>query len=277
MSSMRKLAIVCGALLLIGLGTWMSMVIVERLSSTLMPNKAAPTQPVLITKQPPIQITLPGAPAINAIVEDYYAADSLWVVVSKDRPLGEPNYTPAGLAVPNVTVNDEKSLEEQSLRSDVIPQVEKLFSAAKRAGHDIMLASGYRSYQLQQTYYFNYVRVSGETEANKYSAKPGQSEHQTGLAFDISLTSRQCYLETCFGDTPAGKWLEQNAADCGFILRYPTDKTDITRYQYEPWHFRYVGRDMALALKKSGLSLDEAWPYLESARKDLQKRDLITE
>jgi len=148
-----------------------------------------------------------------------------------------------------------------------------MLDTASQAGHELYVASGYRSHQLQTVYYSNYVRVSGEAEANKFSARPGQSEHQTGLAFDLASTSNSCYLETCFGDSEAGKWLATHAHEYGFTLRYPADKTDITGYQYEPWHFRYVGKDLAGALHQSGLTLDEAAPYLDRLRDTLRARD----
>ena len=272
---MKKLGIVSVALILIGLGVWLSYQIIDIITSRA--NQATVVIPDDTTSKIPITLTLPGADSIDVRIEDYRKAGSLWVIVNKDYPLTDPSYTPAGLAVPRVTVNNEKTLEEQSLRSDIIPDLEAMFLAAKKAGHDIMLASGFRSYQLQNAYYSNYVRISGEEEANKYSAMPGQSEHQTGLAFDISLTSRECYLETCFGETPAGKWLAQNAHTYGFILRYTADTTEITKYQFEPWHFRYVGREMAKALKQSNLTLDQARPFLERVRDQLIERKQITE
>jgi D-alanyl-D-alanine carboxypeptidase len=115
----------------------------------------------------------------------------------------------------------------------------------------------------------------GETVANQSIARPGQSEHQTGLAVDISTVSRNCYLQECFADTSDGQWLANNSYKYGFILRFPEDKVAITGYQYEPWHFRYVGVDLATALYESGLTLDEAWPYLEKALTTLKSNGAI--
>lgn len=227
-------------------------------------------------KPKPVTIDLPGATPIPAIAQDYTAPDSVWLVVSKTRPLSDQHYQPYDLVAPSFKTNTQKSAEEQSIRQLASPAAKELFDAAGRAGHDIMMASGYRSYDLQEKYYTNYVRISGEAEASKFSARPGQSEHQTGLAFDISLASRECYLETCFGNTDAGKWLAAHAYDYGFILRYPADKTDITGYQYEPWHFRYVGVDLAKALHEGKLTLDEANPYLEKALRALREQNIIT-
>ena len=210
-------------------------------------------------------ITLPEAEPIVALSEDYTQDNSLWRLVNKTHPLSDLNYRPE-LAKPNVDTRQDKSLDEQSVRQDIVPVVEELFATAKDAGHDLEIGSGFRSAELQNTYHTNYARVYGQAAADATSAKPGYSEHQTGLAIDISTTDRTCYLEKCFGDTPAGGWLRDNAHLYGFILRYPEGKEGIIDFNYEPWHFRYVGKDLAGALKASGLTLDEAEPYLTKAQ-----------
>ena len=220
----------------------------------------------------PVTVALPGATPITALHEDYLSPTSQWVVTSKDHPLPDPHYRPADLAVPNVSVNTQKSTDEQSINRQIAPSVEALFAAAKQNGFDLMVASGFRSYELQNTYFTSYAATYGYDEANKFSALPGQSEHQTWWTLDVSLTSRECYLDACFGTTPAGKWLAEHAAEYGFIIRYPADKTAITKYDYEPWHIRYVGVDLARALGQSGLTLDEAYPYLQQALTELKKR-----
>lgn len=210
-------------------------------------------------------ITLPETESIIALSEDYTQDNSLWRLVNKTHPLSDLNYRPE-LAKPNVTTRQDKSLDEQSVRQDVVPAVEELFAIAKDAGYDLEIGSGFRSAELQNTYHTNYARVYGQAAADAISAKPGYSEHQTGLAIDISTTDRICYLEDCFGETPAGVWLRDNAHHYGFILRYPEGKEGIIDFSYEPWHFRYVGKDLAGALKASGLTLDEAEPYLAKAQ-----------
>ena len=126
-----------------------------------------------------------------------------------------------------------------------------LQNAAKQAGYDMPLLSGYRSYQRQSVLYQNYVNRDGEEKASTYSAKPGHSEHQTGLAFDIGE------LSNTYGETPAGKWLEENAYLYGFIIRYPKGKENITGYQYEPWHVRYLGTSIAKDVYQRGVTLEE--------------------
>ena len=122
---------------------------------------------------------------------------------------------------------------------------------AKALGLDLSLISGYRSYNTQKELYNKYVKKDGEEVANTYSAKPGHSEHQTGLAFDIGSVDRS------FANTSEAKWIEENAHLYGFIVRYPNGKTDITGYIYEPWHVRYLGKETAKKVWESGLTLEE--------------------
>jgi D-alanyl-D-alanine carboxypeptidase len=224
------------------------------------------------TDAQPVTIVLPNAEPVIAIVQNYLEPSSQWVVVSKSRPLAQQEYVPADLIEAPVASNPDKSREERSVRELFRTPLQNLFNAAKTKGYDLMVANGYRSYDLQNTYYSNYVATSGQEAADTYSARPGYSEHQTGLAVDISLVSRECYLEACFGATPAGAWLAAHAHEYGFILRYPENKSSVTGYQFEPWHFRYVGPVLANALHDSGLTLDEAWPYLDKALTQLKQQ-----
>lgn len=211
-------------------------------------------------------VTLPGSSAVFEAKRPYLEnATGLWTLINKDHSLAEPHYKPSDLVVDAVNARADKSTEERSVRQVIVLDLQKMFGDAKAAGHELMLASGFRSYELQNTYFSNYARKSGEEQANLYSARPGQSEHQTGFSLDISLVSKQCYLDVCFGETDAGKWLAAHAHEYGFILRYPSDKTDITKYQYEPWHFRYVGKVLATALYESKLTLEEAYPYIKTS------------
>lgn len=182
--------------------------------------------------------------------------ESIFYIVNKQRPV-PASYVPANLLRPNIALVPGDSPEEQQLRSEAATAAEALFNDAKKAGFNLVMASGYRSYQFQQTLYNGYVARDGEAAANRYSAKPGTSEHQTGLAFDITTSSRKCYLEICFADTSEGKWLKDNAYKYGFHLRYQKGKEDITGYQFEPWHFRYVGVDLAKKLYDSNQTMEE--------------------
>lgn len=180
---------------------------------------------------------------------------SIWVIVNKTRPI-DLGFAPGDLVTPDVALNSAKSAEENMLRKEVGVALKPLLDAAKAEGHDLFLASGYRSSQLQKTYYDGYVARDGQAAADLYSARPGTSEHQTGLSFDLASADRSCYLEICFGASPAGKWLAANAHTYGFVVRYPEGKESITGYQYEPWHFRYVGKDLAGELAKSNETLE---------------------
>lgn len=131
-------------------------------------------------------------------------------------------------------------------------------AAASAAGHPIYIVSGYRSYQTQANLFAHNVNLYGsEEEANKISARPGQSEHQTGLGLDIWGYDSAADFSGSFGETPTGRWLAAHCAEYGFILRYPEGKIWATGYIYEPWHFRYVGVELAKILTDSGLTVEE--------------------
>lgn len=119
------------------------------------------------------------------------------------------------------------------------------------SGYDMEILSGYRSYAKQEQVYKYWCDIDGVEAASRYSAEPGHSEHQTGLAIDITS------LKTSYGDTPEGKWLAENCWKYGFIIRYPKDGEPITGYIYEPWHVRYLGTSLAKMVYDSGLTLEE--------------------
>ena len=127
----------------------------------------------------------------------------------------------------------------------------RLQNDASSLGYSLPLLSGFRSYQDQNYLYNSYVRKDGEAIANTYSAKPGQSEHQTGLAFDVGAISDN------FGNTESGKWLAENAHKYGFIIRYLKGKESITGYKYEPWHIRYINEEVAAEIYNQGVTLEE--------------------
>lgn len=184
-------------------------------------------------------------------------SDSIEVVVNKKRNLKE-TYVPDDL----VKITDVPTLlaspEVNQLRKPAAEALTKLIEAAKEELNIQLYArSGYRSYKTQEATYNGYVKSYGQAEADKFSAKAGQSEHQTGLAMDISSESVNFLLEESFGDTTEGKWVAENAHRFGFIVRYPKGKEDITGYQYEPWHLRYLGEDLAKKVYESGLTLEQ--------------------
>jgi len=225
-------------------------------------------------RKEPVYINLPEAQPVRALVEDYSLPSSIWALISKTHPFAV-DYVPPNLKIPAVITREDKSLDERSLRADIEQPIVDMFTAAEAAGHHLMIGSGYRSAALQKIYFDSLASSIGEALANQSIAIPGQSEHQTGLAADISSTSFGCYLDNCFAATGDGQWLADNSYLYGFILRYPEGKEIITGYQYESWHFRYVGVELATALHASGLTLDEAWPYLQTADATLRQNGTI--
>lgn len=220
-------------------------------------------------KKEPVYITLPGAEPIEAMRHDYNQPDSLWAMANKERAL-PMDYVPAGLAAPNLPLRSGSGSQEMWVRGDVAAPLEAMFAAAAKDGHNLMVGSAYRS-SITQTYLFNgYVASAGLAQASMYSARPGHSEHQLGLSVDISSLSQNCYLQECFTSTIDGQWLANNAYKYGFALRYMKGKEAITGYNFEPWHYRYVGVQLATALHQSGLALEEAWPYLTEALETLK-------
>lgn len=133
----------------------------------------------------------------------------------------------------------------------------QLLEDGNQEGLNLFITSGFRSYQYQEQVFNEYVQRDGKAAAKKYSAEPGTSEHQSGLAFDIGSQDAPNNFDQSFAETNAGKWIKNHAHEYGFIVRYPEGKEDITGYQYEPWHLRYVGKSDAAKIKDSGKALEE--------------------
>lgn len=183
------------------------------------------------------------------------------ILVNKANPLPE-DYEPADLVTINIPFAHTGNDNRNYMRRPAARALEVMFRDAAAAGTAPIGVSGYRSYKRQQEIYEGNLAVKGERHTSLYSARPGQSEHQTGLAMDISAPSVQSTLTAEVENTPEGQWLRANAHCYGFILRYPAGKEHITGYAYEPWHFRYVGRELAAFLKKEGLTLEEYYQLL---------------
>ena len=153
----------------------------------------------------------------------------------------------------NKTYSISSAYYPGDLTFDTRSNMDIMFADAKAAGLNIYLSSGFRSYDSQKYIYNNYVSYDGKEKADTYSARAGYSEHQTGLAFDVNQ------VDDTFNGTPEANWLSNNAYKYGFILRYPNGKSNETGYQYESWHFRYVGVELAKKLYNNG-----DWITLES-------------
>lgn len=157
-----------------------------------------------------------------------------------------------GILIANKTYS-LPSTYNPGLDSNVLSKANTMFESARKEGLNITLTSGFRSYATQSTLYNSYVARDGQAAADTYSARPGHSEHQTGLAFDVNQ------INSSFDNTNEAIWLRNNCYKFGFILRYPQGKTNETGYNYESWHFRYVGEDLATKLYNNG-----NWITLES-------------
>lgn len=128
---------------------------------------------------------------------------------------------------------------------------------ARNQGFQLIIISGFRSYLKQMRLFNMYVRRDGLEKAKTYSAEPGYSEHQTGLAFDVASPGLDESIKEQFQFTKESKWLQDNAHFYGFIIRYPKGKEDITEFMYEPWHIRYVGKEDAMEIVNKNLTLEE--------------------
>lgn len=187
--------------------------------------------------------------------------DSTWLVSNKHRPLSPISFEPKRLRAPNLAHPQLQNPSGQELRDEVAWATERMATAMSNAGAGtLVLNSGYRSFDIQQTIYERLKNQRGLAIAEQLIARPGYSEHQTGLAADFSAVGQGCVILTCFGETEAGVWLSENAHIYGFIIRYPEGKEAITGFQYEPWHLRYVGSALALEMKETGIqTLEEFW------------------
>lgn len=156
-----------------------------------------------------------------------------------------------GIPIVNKTYPLPADYDPGDLTPETLEAFTALVSAAAADGIEITFLSGYRSYGYQQTVYHNWIEKYGEEYAARASARPGHSEHQLGLAIDVN----ELTLE--FAESPEGVWLKEHCTEFGFIIRYPRGSEPITGYIYEPWHIRYLGRELAERVTESGLTLEE--------------------
>lgn len=223
-------------------------------SPSSLPSPSGATTPA----PAPAPTSAPAAPPSPGAHADPAAPD---VVVNKQRPLSPLDFEPAelrpldGAAGPGIR-----------LRPDAAAAVERMVDAAGREGVGLVIVSGYRSYAEQQSTYAHWVAQYGSaTGADAVSARPGYSEHQTGLAFDIAQDDGACTLVSCFAQTRAARWTALHASEYGIILRYPLGFDHVTGFFAEPWHFRYVGPEVALAMKDAGRETLEEYFGLPAA------------
>ena len=202
------------------------------------PPTPAPPVPAAIVPSPP--------PAFDRGLRSIDDPDSIWVVVNKLRPLAPIAYAPRDL------VDISGGMQ---LRAEAAQAVAALRAEAAAAGLDVAVQSAYRPFERQQGLFGNATARFGVAGAELRSARPGFSEHQTGLAVDVG--GGGCDIERCFGDTAEGRWVVANAHRTGFLVRYPAGAEPVTGYQYEPWHLRYVGPELATEMHETGVATME--------------------
>jgi D-alanyl-D-alanine carboxypeptidase len=259
----RRLAVVAGALAVVLVAGVVAVVVGLQPRDVAGPPDASarPTaSPTPTPTEDPVPTPIP-TPAFDRAALSIDDPASPWVVVNKLRPLAPADYAPADLVdVPVPFVNAPK------LRKEASDAVVAMFAAFQsQTGLQMQSQSAYRGYSTQVSVYAGWVSSLGQAGADLTSARPGHSEHQTGLAIDVSALPSVCALEACFGETPQGQWLAANAWSYGFTLRYPQGATPITGYEYEPWHYRYVGPALAAELHATGVATLEEFFGLPAA------------
>ncbi|URN93636.1 MAG: D-alanyl-D-alanine carboxypeptidase family protein [Candidatus Pristimantibacillus lignocellulolyticus] len=181
---------------------------------------------------------------------------SIGVLVNKQNKLPD-DYNPADLVYPDVAFIFNEKIDKRKMRKEAAGALEEMFAAAKKDSIHLAGVSAYRSHATQTALFERYVKKDGLEKARTYSAYPGTSEHETGLSIDVSGSDGKCAAEDCFGDTDEAVWLEKHAPEYGYIIRYPKGQDAITGYKYEPWHIRYVGKEIAQEIADQGITLEE--------------------
>ncbi len=205
-------------------------------------------------------------PPVYNFDRNLYSLDdsaSPWVVVNKRTPLYPLRYKPKSLVKPAMPgAGNPYGLKLAKVAGTALVKMAKAMKAA--GAGTLVLQSGYRSYVSQVSVHNAQVKRYGLAKGEALAARPGFSEHQTGLAADLAAVGQHCTIQICFAKTKAGKWLASNAYKYGFILRYPAGQTPITGYQFEPWHFRFVGQELSKEMKIESIGVLELFwrlPY----------------
>lgn len=204
-------------------------------------------------------LTGSGSITVEDSFDDIECGGSVKVKIVPPAPVNENGVTYVGgvlivnkkYSIPS-DYGSELILDDDAGTGLIIDEAyDALLEMREASGYEMPIVSGFRSYRTQTAIFNNYVANYGEAEANTFSARPGESEHQTGMAIDITS------LNQSYGDTAEGMWLAENCHNFGFIIRFQADKEDITGYIYEPWHVRYLGKSTARLVHDSGLALEE--------------------
>lgn len=189
------------------------------------------------------------------------------ILVNKEHLLSS-DYVPENLVITDDNENNFHDYKDPNFKpmisADILPYFEAMQKAAEALGlRKIIVDSGYRPYEYQQVIFDKSVAEKGLEETLRLVSLPGSSEHQTGLAIDIAYMDNGVYIEKTSDEDPEIMWLKENAHKFGFILRYPEGKEDVTNIQYERWHYRFVGVEMATILYAEGITLDEYYERVE--------------
>ena len=227
---------------------------------TSAPITSAPTAPAPSASPAATATPVSQSPAAYCTVADQltpfraygdYARTYLDWTYALPAQYAPPDLTPA----PTAGFSDARN---EYVRKILVPDLTALRADASAAGLHLTIVSAYRSYAVQDATFAYWVRVGGYDQALLTSARAGHSEHQLGTAIDFSAAGEAPPWQfTDWGTTPTGRWLADNAWRYGFVLSYPAGKTSVTCYAYEPWHYRWIGRDAAAKLRQSGLTLRE--------------------
>ena len=189
------------------------------------------------------------------------------ILVNKEHLLSS-DYVPENLVITDDNENNFHDYKDPNFKpmisADILPYFEAMQKAAEALGlRKIIVDSGYRPYEYQQVIFDKSVAEKGLEETLRLVSLPGSSEHQTGLAIDIAYMDNGVYIEKTSDVDPEIMWLKENAHKFGFILRYPEGKEDVTNIQYERWHYRFVGVEMATILYAEGITLDGYYERVE--------------
>jgi hypothetical protein len=194
----------------------------------------------------------------------------IWAYVSKTQGISE-DYQPK---LANLAVEHGDWLEDKRASAIIQPELKDMFAAAKAAKNDLIVTSAYRSAADQKKLVAESKAKSGAAYTEKYVNQAGHSEHQLGLAVDLSSLDKDCKANfaRCNLKKETAAWLANNSYKYGFILRYPEGKEDLTGIEAESWHFRYVGKDMAKLVRDSGLTFDEIYKKISGNDKNYNQK-----
>jgi D-alanyl-D-alanine carboxypeptidase len=260
----RRTQLLAGAVALLLVAGVVGIVVVVRDARGSGPQPAAAVPTAAATSPGPTPSTSAPAPTTppSALAAPTFDRTQLsiseptssWVVVDKARPLAPLDFAPADL----VPVGGGRQL-----RAEAAQAMRDMFAAAAAQGLDLNVQSAYRSYDYQVGVFRNQVSRFGEVRAEIQVARPGYSEHQTGLSADVG--GGGCDIESCFATTAEGRWVAAHGHEFGYVVRYPDGKQDITGFKYEPWHVRYVGVALATEMYRTGVQTLEEFFGLPAA------------